>query len=53
MNAKGVYTPEQLQDYVDKSWEKFNPEDSAIVDKEVCKNICEKAVNGLGAIGDG
>ena len=53
MNAKGVYTPEQINDYSTSAWNKFNPDESMTVDKEACKNMCEMATNELGSIGDG
>ena len=53
MNAKGVYTPEQLQEYVDNAWDKHNPDGDTFTNKEKCKLMCEQAVNGLGSIGDG
>ena len=34
MNKNGVYTPEQIQDAVEKAWKEHNPDDSAIVGKE-------------------
>ena len=38
MNAKGVYTPEQLSDNTDYYWNKVAG-DETTVDKEQCKQI--------------
>ena len=53
MNSRGVYTPEQIQEQVDKAWAKINKDDLSIIDKKMTKEIVEQAVNALGAIGDG
>ena len=53
MNKKGIYSPEQIGDAVDKNWDEVNPEGDTIVNKEKCKEMVEKAVNHLGSIGDG
>ena len=40
MNTKGIYTPEQITDSVDKFWNKYaESSDASTVNKEACKNI--------------
>ena len=35
MNKRGVYTPEQIVEHVDKAWEKVNKNDLSIIDKKM------------------
>ena len=52
MNAKGVFTPEQISDTVDKNWAKYaSAADASTVNKEECKNIVKASVNSLGKLG--
>ena len=52
MNAKGIYTPEQITELVDKNWKKFASEpDASTVNKEEAKNIAKACVNALGKKG--
>ena len=53
MNKQGVYSPEQINDTVDINWDKVNPENNTIVNKEKCQEMVEAAVNHLGGLGDG
>ena len=53
MNKKGIYSPEQINDTVDKNWDSVNPDGDTIVNKEKCKEMVENAVNHLGSLGDG
>ena len=47
LNAKGVYTPEQISENADYYWKSYNSEDNMTVDKETCKKIVGKTVNYL------
>ena len=52
MNKKGIYTPEQITDSVDKYWKKYaSSADASTVNKEECQNIVEANVNALGKKG--
>ena len=54
MNTKGIYTPEQISDNVDKYWNKYaSSSDASTVNKQECKNIVEATVNALGRLGSG
>ena len=54
MNTKGIYTPEQITDSVDKFWNKYaESADASTVNKEACKNIVSSCVNKLGKLGSG
>ena len=53
MNKKGIYMPDQIMNACDKYWDKFNPEDEMVVNKQKCTEMVEAAVNELGSIGDG
>ena len=54
MNSKGIYTPEQISDSVDKYWKKYAKEpDAMTVNKAECKSIVEACVNALGRLGSG
>ena len=52
MNKKGIYSPEQINDTVDKNWDSVNPDGDTIVNKEKCKEMVENAVNHLWSLGD-
>ena len=45
MNKKGIYSPEQISEVTDTYWDKVNPEDDPIVNKEKCQEMVELAVN--------
>ena len=52
MNSKGVFTPEQISDTVDKNWNKYaSASDASTVNKEECTNIVKASVNALGKLG--
>ena len=52
MNTKGIYTPEQISDSVDKYWAKYaSSADANTVNKAECKSIVEATVNALGGLG--
>ena len=54
MNSKGIYTPEQISDNVDKYWNKYaSSPDATTVNKAECKDIVENTVNALGRLGSG
>ena len=53
MNAKGIYSPEQIDEQNERVWSTYNPDDSTFVNKETCQKMVEDAVNALGSIGDG
>ena len=53
MNKKGIYTPEQIDDKVDKYWIKYNPDMTTLIKKDQCTEIIQACVNDLGKIGDG
>ena len=53
MNKKGVYTPDQVTEIVDKKWKKYNTDDSSFVNKETTEKVVRDCVNYLGGIGDG
>ena len=52
MNARGVFTPEQIYQATILLWDKHNPKNKPQVSKEICKDIVEGAVNHLGKMGD-
>ena len=52
MNTKGIFTPEQITDSVDKYWNKYaSAPDASTVNKAECKSIVEATVNALGKKG--
>ena len=52
MNTKGVFTPGQISDTVDKNWAKYAAEpDASTVNKEQCLSIVKASVNTLGKLG--
>ena len=53
MNAQGIYTPEQINNELDRVWVKYNPNETRTVDKETTELMVAEAVNSLGKIGDG
>ena len=61
MNKKGVYTPVQISQLVDKYWDKLDQQSDATnqnkqklsVNKNECREITESVVNDLGKIGNG
>ena len=53
MNAKGIYTPEQITDTIDKNWDAVNPDGKSTVTQDECKKVAEDSINYLGSIGDG
>ena len=54
MNTKGIFTPEQISDSVNKHWKKYASEpDASTVNKAECKSIVEATVNALGRLGSG
>tara|TARA_B110000238_G_C15763820_1_gene284575 strand:+ start:127 stop:414 length:288 start_codon:yes stop_codon:yes gene_type:complete len=54
MNTKGIFTPEQISDSVNKYWKKYAAEaDASTVNKAECKSIVEATVNALGRLGSG
>ena len=52
MNKKGIFTPEQVNDEVEKNW---NSEvgDGTFANKEQASTIAENTVNVLGNLGSG
>ena len=53
LNAKGIFTPDQIQTACDKQWAAINPDGNVTVNKDQCKQGVMDAVNYLGSIGDG
>ena len=50
-NAKNIYPPDQVKEYVEAEWASNVPEESSTADKEQVKAIAESVVNALGAKG--
>ena len=53
LNARGIFTPEQISNTCDKNWEAINPDGSVVINKDQCQQGVMDAVNYLGSIGDG
>ena len=51
LNARGIYTPQQVEEQINTYWAKVNPDDSTFVNKDQAKSICEMGVNALGGLG--
>ena len=53
MNARGVYTPEQVQDTVQSNWDAIVKEGASTISKDECKKVTEDSVNYLASLGAG
>merc|ERR1711935_125727 len=53
MNARGVYTPEQVKEAVEAQWNAVNPDGKSTINQDECKTVAEAAQNYLASLGAG